>query len=583
MTFRLLGLPEEDRLAIEEASGGTITTEAARLIIEKSVQEAEALLNSSIREVQEVIGPHGSVTRLQAGGVRITSGGISVYEDGVLKTTVKSSGDLLVGSDITDPATTTFICFVNEQTYNNEAMGAGDLLIGDNTTGNANVKYDASEGQLQFRGGTTVQVYIDTDGTLKAGEGGVTLDTNGITLLNQSGQIRFRNAANTSNVARILAQSDDFFWIIGDGVGKKIMITQLMGDGVSLARLTLSGDGFIVNSATNDVDTVMYGEDGAASVFILDAGLNAIGIGGAAESGYKLKVTGDIKSTTAVRVGDDDVRAYVCEGRLTLASGTPVTTADQTAKTTVYFTPYKGNRISLYESSKWNVYEFSEISTGLGPSTNTNVDVFIFNNSGTLTLSQSTWTNDTTRADALTTQDGVLVKSGDTGKRYLGTYRANASAQTEDSRTDRFLWNYYNRVKKPLHYSKATSSWTYGTTTWRQANADANAEVEIVVGWLEDEISLKLITSCTVSGSSVYGYVAIGEDSTTAPAADAHYQGGGGLATGWFIIPSTLDAYPSSVGYHYYAWLELANATVTFYAGSGADNWRGGFNGSWFC
>jgi hypothetical protein len=275
---------------------------------------------------------------------------------------------------------------------------------------------------------------------------------------------------------------------------------------------------------------------------------------------------------------------YPAQGRLTLTSNVPVTTADVTGATTVYWTPYKGNFIALYESSKWNVYEFSQLSTSLGPSTNTNVDIFIYNNAGTLTLVQDTWTNNTTRATALTTQDGILVRSGDTGKRYLGTYRANGSAQVEDSRTKRFLWNYYNRVKKPLHFTNGTSTWTYATTTWRQANASAAAQVEMVVGWLEDEISLKLITSCTVSANAIYGAASIGEDSTSTPHADAHYQGGGGLTSGWFQMVATLDGLPSSVGYHYYAWLEYATgATVTFHGGTGANYWRGGLNGSWFC
>jgi hypothetical protein len=93
MTFRLYGLTDEFRLAIEEASGGTITTEAARLMIEASVQQAQGVFDATLdnitKEVQGVIGPHGSVTRLQAGGMNITrGGGIQVYADGVSKTTI---------------------------------------------------------------------------------------------------------------------------------------------------------------------------------------------------------------------------------------------------------------------------------------------------------------------------------------------------------------------------------------------------------------------------------------------------------------------------------------------------------------
>src|SRR6185436_9706895 len=45
------------------------------------------------------------------------------------------------------------------------------------------------------------------------------------------------------------------------------------------------------------------------------------------------------------------IRTDVCDGRLTLTSGTPVTTGDVTAATTLYFTPNGGNQIALYTGS----------------------------------------------------------------------------------------------------------------------------------------------------------------------------------------------------------------------------------------
>lgn len=52
-------------------------------------------------------------------------------------------------------------------------------------------------------------------------------------------------------------------------------------------------------------------------------------------------------------------------GRLTLTSGTPITTADVTGATTVYYTPYNGNGISLYDGSAWVGVSFSEVSIKL--------------------------------------------------------------------------------------------------------------------------------------------------------------------------------------------------------------------------
>lgn len=173
---------------LEQQTG--LPAQTVREIIKVSMEQTEALLKKAVaqmqkqvREVQEVVGPHGSVSRLQAGGVRVERNGVSVFADGVSKTIIEADGDFLAGSDVTDPATTSFIVFVNEQTYNSEAMGAGDVLLGDNSSGQSNVKFDASEGQLQFRYGQTVQLYMDTDGSLKAGNGAVTIDANGITLL----------------------------------------------------------------------------------------------------------------------------------------------------------------------------------------------------------------------------------------------------------------------------------------------------------------------------------------------------------------------------------------------------------------
>ena len=138
----------------------------------------------------------------------------------------------------------------------------------------------------------------------------------------------------------------------------------------------------------------------------------------------------------------------IVNGRITLSTGVPVTTSDVTAATTIYFTPYQGNNISLYDGSAiWNVISFTELSIAVPATTATMYDVFCYNNSGAATLEVLAWTNDTTRATALVLQNGVYVKSGATTRRYLGSFRTTGvSGQTEDSVANRFVWNYYNRV-----------------------------------------------------------------------------------------------------------------------------------------
>jgi len=49
-----------------------------------------------------------------------------------------------------------FRVFAIDQTYNSESVGAGDVLIGDNSTGKTNMFWDASAGELQIRRDATV-------------------------------------------------------------------------------------------------------------------------------------------------------------------------------------------------------------------------------------------------------------------------------------------------------------------------------------------------------------------------------------------------------------------------------------------
>jgi len=53
-------------------------------------------------------------------------------------------------------------------------------------------------------------------------------------------------------------------------------------------------------------------------------------------------------------------------GRLTLTTATPVTTSDVTGVSTVYYTPYISDLMSLWNGVSWQTLTFSEISTNIG-------------------------------------------------------------------------------------------------------------------------------------------------------------------------------------------------------------------------
>lgn len=66
--------------------------------------------------------------------------------------------------------------------------------------------------------------------------------------------------------------------------------------------------------------------------------------------------------------------------------------ADQAAQSTIYWTPYKGNLVSLYDGANWNVHSFSEISQALGTLTAAQAyDVFLYDNAGTVAMEFVAW------------------------------------------------------------------------------------------------------------------------------------------------------------------------------------------------
>lgn len=264
----------------------------------------------------------------------------------------------------------------------------------------------------------------------------------------------------------------------------------------------------------------------------------------------------------------------VVQGRLTLTTALPVTTADVTAATAVLFTPYLGNQISLFDGAAWALYQFSELSLSItGFAANTNFDMFASPSSATAALSAVAWTNATTRATALTTQDGALVKTGDTTALYLGTFRTTGTVgQTEDSAAKRFLFNYYNRAPRILQVVDATASWAYNTATFRQANGAAANQVVMVIGWAEVMVNLTLKAKAASDGNGSVGValtVGIGYDSTTTPTSPSEFGPVNQVANNTAPLAWTtgLNHYPA-VGLHTYVWLEKGPGT-----GGASTNW----------
>jgi len=267
-------------------------------------------------------------------------------------------------------------------------------------------------------------------------------------------------------------------------------------------------------------------------------------------------------------------------GRLTLESGVPVSSTDQTAKGTLYYTPYVHDYVRLYDGARPKLYTFTERSLSLTLTSGKNYDVFLYDNAGTLTLELSAaWTNDTARADALAWQSGVgYVKSGTATRLWLGTIRASGTNTTEDSASKRFVWNAHNRTSRTVVVLDTTDSWTYNTGTWRQKNASAANQFACVCG-----VAGLSIASLTATSSSYHDVSpgksrsnGIGYDVTNLPQSDCLIatNNAGKCDSGQSILTTAVCSlrHATGLGYHFYSELEIGSSgDTTTFLGDGAS------------
>ena len=174
-------------------------------------------------------------------------------------------------------------------------------------------------------------------------------------------------------------------------------------------------------------------------------------------------------------------------GRLTLSSGTPVTTSDVTGATTLYYTPYVHDMVYMWDGTRWVINSFSELSLSLGTMTaDLPYDIFLYSSSGNPALEKLAWASATARATDVTFQDGRLCKNGDKTRLLLGTICPYSTTQVRVNSSSCRVWNMYNRRLRPLFAGETTDSWTYTTATWREINAGSTvgtSRVEYVVGY----------------------------------------------------------------------------------------------------
>lgn len=286
---------------------------------------------------------------------------------------------------------------------------------------------------------------------------------------------------------------------------------------------------------------------------------------------------------TSDKLSSTLVTPQVFQARLTTVTGNAVPTTDQAAITTLYLTPYGGNRLALYDGTGWTQFALTEISTSVPATTSTMYDIFVYDAPG-LTLEAVAWTNDTTRATALAKQDGVYVKTGQLTRRYVGSFRTTGVAgQTEDSLTKRYVTNYYNQKPRPLRAVDTTDSWTYSTAAYRQARASTANQLDLIIGVDETMVSAEVQALASTNATNRFFWVGVGLDSTVANSAQLMSQGGVETGNQTGEKQQLVARYKGHVGVgrHFLAWLERGdgNATTTWYGDNAVAFTQSGIHG----
>ena len=223
----------------------------------------------------------------------------------------------------------------------------------------------------------------------------------------------------------------------------------------------------------------------------------------------------------------------IIDGRLTPTSGEPSSLTQINPATTIYFTPFNGNRIALYTGSEWRVCTFSEITISLSGKTIGTYGIFLYDNDGDGIAESAElvkWTNNTTRGTMISYQDGVPVLNTNSARRYVGDVTIpGTTGQTKWDSLNRLIYNYYNPLPIVAGRIYTADSWTYGSATWQAFNGETGVPVYILDGMQARLTDVTVIG--TASGTNNGAQVGLGVNSTSVNSAQFWHEHGASNAS----------------------------------------------------
>lgn len=245
-----------------------------------------------------------------------------------------------------------------------------------------------------------------------------------------------------------------------------------------------------------------------------------------------------------------------------MVAGTPIMRSSQSAITTIYYTPYVGDRVPLYDGTSWVLHSVSEISVATTDTTKNPAaigaskanDWFVWNDAGTLRLCHGPdWTNNNTRSagTALALLNGLWVNNvaiTNGPAQYCGTYVGTTfsgsdsklaflygSAASGGGISTLWVWNMYNRVAVSSAVQDTGASYSYNSGTVRAARNSANNAIYWVYGMVEDAVIAAYATRIDTPAVGNVGAVAIGINSLTVNAYPRTFVHGAFAGQAWPI------------------------------------------------
>jgi hypothetical protein len=282
-------------------------------------------------------------------------------------------------------------------------------------------------------------------------------------------------------------------------------------------------------------------------------------------------------------------------GRLTLTSGSPVMTSDVVNASSIFYTPYQGALVPIFDGTNWRMWPFSEQTLTLNASHITAgsvYDVYDSIQSGAPTICSSpAWTSTTSRASTpIQMQNGIYVNTNAmTGScwngttaftvaalagTYLGSLYCTTGATSPACVTMQFkpsavslgsnnvlgLYNAYNRAPTFSIERDADLGWNTTTaSTWEKAANSSNNRVTFL-----DPLQQSKITSTvanTYLDSSAASTFFIGQLLDSASGTPNLFARQTTSQAGFALAPAVTENFPPLLGIHFIQSMELSDVS----------------------